>query len=228
MTINIITIFPELFENFIKTSIIDKAVSRGLIRINVINLRDYSKKKHNQVDDTVFGGGAGMLMAFPPLYEAIKANPGYTILTSPQGKILTQKHANSLSKREVITIVCGHYEGVDARILEFIDEEVSIGDYVLTGGELPAMIISDVIIRCIPEVIEQESLVNDSLYNGLLKHPEYTKPREYEGRTVPSILLSGHHKNIVEYNHQMSLLATKQKRPDLYRKYLKKTSKKDI
>jgi len=221
MKIDVITIFPNLFNDFINTSIIKIAISKGLLEINLVDLRKYSHNKHHKIDDTIYGGAPGMLMAFPPLYDAImdlKKENTKVIYLSPQGKVLKQRKANTLAKLDHIIILCGHYEGVDARILNFIDYEISIGDYVLTGGELPAIVLIDSITRLIPNVITEESIKTDSLYNGLLKAPEYTKPSEYKGYKVPDILLSGDHEKIRKYNEEQALLNTKNKRKDLIKK----------
>jgi tRNA (guanine37-N1)-methyltransferase len=218
MIIDIITIFPEFFQPFLDTSIIKRAIDQELVSINLHQLRDYSTLKHNKIDDTPYGGGAGMLMQFPPFYEILtklKTKDTHVIMLSPQGKVFKQKKAIALSKKKHIILICGHYEGIDARVEHFIDEEISIGDYVLTGGEIPAMIVSDAVIRLIPNVILQASSEEDSLQNGWLKYPQYTKPDSYQGFDVPEILKSGHHKNIENWRKRQSILKTYQKRPDL-------------
>jgi tRNA (guanine37-N1)-methyltransferase len=218
MIIDIITIFPEFFTAFLETSIIKRAIEDDLVEINCHQLRDYSKRKHQKIDDTPYGGGAGMLMQFPPFYEAIKKlrkEDSYVIMLSPQGKLFTQSKAKSLADKNHIILLCGHYEGIDARVEEFIDEEISIGDYVLTGGEIPAMILSDAIVRLIPNVITQESYEEDSLQKGWLKYPQYTKPDSYQGYDVPEILKSGHHKNIEDWRKKESIKKTFEKRSDL-------------
>jgi tRNA (guanine37-N1)-methyltransferase len=218
MTIDIITIFPEFFTTFLETSIIKRAIEDHLVEINCHQLRDYSKRKHQKIDDTPYGGGAGMLMQFPPFYEAIKKlrkEDSYVIMLSPQGKLFTQSKAKSLADKDHLILLCGHYEGIDARVEEFVDEEISIGDYVLTGGEIPAMILSDAVTRLIPNVIAQESYEEDSLQNGWLKYPQYTKPESYEGYDVPEILKSGHHKNIEDWRKKESIKKTYEKRSDL-------------
>lgn len=229
MKIDIITIFPDFFEQFLKTSIIWKAQHYGHVTINIINLRDFSHNKHNKIDDTPYGGGAGMLIQFPPLYDAIhhlKTEDSTVVLLSPQGKVFNQKQAGKLALKKHLIFICGHYEGVDARIESFIDLEISIGDYVLTGGELPAMIISDAVIRLLPEVIESESVQTDSLMTGLLKYAQYTKPEHYLDHSVPSILLSGNHENIRKWRYESQIERTKQKRPDLYRQFINKMKSK--
>lgn len=218
MIIDIITIFPEFFTTFLETSIIKRAIEDGLVEIKCHQLRDYSDRKHQKIDDTPYGGGAGMLMQFPPFYEAIKklrTKDSYIILLSPQGKLFTQAKATVLANKSHLILLCGHYEGIDARVEALIDEEISIGDYVLTGGEIPAMILSDAIIRLIPNVISQESYEEDSLQKGWLKYPQYTKPESYQGYDVPEILKSGHHKNINEWRKKESIKKTYEKRSDL-------------
>lgn len=218
MKIDIITIFPEFFDPFLRTSIIKRGIEDGFIDIKTHQLRDYSSLKHNRIDDTPYGGGAGMLMMFPPFYEAIKTlknEETHIIMTSPQGKLFNQQKVIELAKKKHIIILCGHYEGIDARVEDLIDEEISIGDYVLTGGEMPAMIISDAISRLVPGVIHEDSSETDSLQKGWLKYPQYTKPESYEGYSVPEILLSGHHLNIEKWRKEQSVRRTLVKRPDL-------------
>lgn len=218
MIIDIITIFPEFFTTFLETSIIKRAIEDGLVEINCHQLREYSDRKHQKIDDTPYGGGAGMLMQFPPFYEAIKKlrkEDSYIIMLSPQGKLFTQSKAKKLANKSHLILLCGHYEGIDARVEELIDEEISIGDYVLTGGEIPAMILSDAIVRLIPDVIAQESYEEDSLQKGWLKYPQYTKPDSYQGYDVPDILKSGHHKNIEAWRKKESIKKTYEKRSDL-------------
>lgn len=221
MIIDIITIFPELFTSFLSTSIVKRAIEDDKLVVNLHQLRDYSHNKHRNIDDTPYGGGVGMLMTFPPIYDAImslKKENSKVIYLSPQGPILNQEMAFGLAKFEHIILLCGHYEGIDARALEVIDYEISIGDYILTGGELPVMILVDVIARLIPGVIQEESVLEDSLSDGLLKYPQYTKPRSYKGYDVPDVLLSGHHEEIAKWRKEMSLLTTSKKRPDLLEK----------
>ena len=222
MIIDIITIFPDFFDHFLNTSIIKRAIQSNLVEIHIHNLRDYSHNKHKKVDDTPYGGGAGMLMQFPPLYDAIevlKKEHSKVILLSPQGQIFTQDKAIKIaSKNQHLILICGHYEGIDARVESLIDEELSIGDYVLTGGEIPAMIITDAITRLIPEVIHKDSVFDDSLQNGWLKHPQYTKPEVYKGYAVPNVLISGNHQLIQEWRKKESIKQTYMKRPDLISK----------
>lgn len=225
MKIDIITIFPEFFDPFLETSIIKRAIEQDIVSIKAHQLRDHSKNKHKKVDDTPYGGGAGMLMTMQPLDDAIsnlRDKNSKVILLSPQGKKFTQKKAIKLAKESHIILICGHYEGIDARIQHFIDEEISIGDYVLTGGEIPAMILSDAIVRLVPGVIHEDSSEEDSLQNGWLKYPQYTKPNDYKGYLVPEVLTSGNHQEILKWREEMRLKNTILKRPDLL-KSIKKT-----
>jgi tRNA (guanine37-N1)-methyltransferase len=218
MIIDIITIFPEFFDAFVNTSIMKRAQAQGLVEIRCHQLRDYSDRKSNYIDDTPYGGGAGMLMQFPPFYKVIqklKTPDSKVIMLSPQGNVFNQEKAIAYALVKHLILLCGHYEGIDARVLEFVDEEISIGNYVLTGGEIPAMILSDAIVRLVPGVIDESSRETDSLQNGWLKYPQYTKPDIYEGYKVPEILKSGHHKNIEAWRQKESIKATYLKRPDL-------------
>ena len=223
MRIDIITLFPEMFEPVLNESIIGRAQKSGAIEIVCHQLRDYAFDKHRRVDDTPYGGGMGMLMKAEPIalcFEDICAQTGknpHFVYMSPQGKTLTQKRLKELSELENICILCGHYEGVDQRLLDtFIDEEISIGDYVLTGGELPAMVFADALARMVPGVLSNnECFTEESHFNGLLEYPQYTKPSEWRGQIVPEVLLSGHHANIEKWRREKSLEVTKQKRPDL-------------
>lgn len=219
MRIDIVTIFPEFFNQFLETSIVKRAIKENKVEVNIVDIRKYSHNKHHSVDDTPYGGGAGMLMQFPPLYDCImdlKTESSKTILLSPQGNVYHQETAKQLSLGNHLILICGHYEGFDARIEQFVDLELSIGDYVLTGGEIPAMIIADSIIRLVDDVIMEESVKTDSLYSGLLKYPQYTKPEDYLGFKVPEILLSGHHENIAKYRQVEAIKQTLNKRPDLF------------
>ncbi|ADO83107.1 tRNA (guanosine(37)-N1)-methyltransferase TrmD [Ilyobacter polytropus] len=216
MKINILTLFPEMFNGFKSESIIRRAIEGEFLKINVIDIRSFCHDKHKQADDLPFGGGAGMVLKPEPLFRALENTTGKVIYTSPQGKQFDQKMAINLSEEEEITIIAGHYEGIDERVVEEkVDFEISIGDFVLTGGELPAMVIADAIARLIPGVIKKDSYENDSFYNGLLDHPHYTRPAEYMGKAVPEVLLSGHHKNIDEWRLKQSLKRTLQRRPDI-------------
>ena len=218
MKFDILTLFPEMFEP-IKTSIIGKATEKGIIDINLINIRDFSEDKHNKVDDTPYGGGAGMVMKPDVVYSAynsIKAEDAKVIYMSPQGKKLNQKKVEELSKENHLIILCGHYEGIDQRVLDkIVDEEISIGDYVLTGGELPAMVMIDAISRYVEGVISGESISEESFSNGLLEYPQYTRPEVFMGEKVPDVLISGHHENINKWRRQESLKNTLKKRPEL-------------
>lgn len=219
MKITILTLFPEMFKGFLGESIIKRAIENKLLEFDIINIRDYTFDKHKQVDDSPFGGGAGMLLKPEPLFRALDdiKSRGKVIFTSPQGRTLNQNLVKEFVEEEAITIIAGHYEGIDERVIEkYVDLEVSIGDFVLTGGELPAMVIADAVARLIPDVLgNSESYVNDSFYNGLLDCPHYTRPAVYEEMGVPEVLLSGHHKNIEKWRKKESLKRTFLRRPDL-------------
>ena len=202
MKFDVLTLFPEMFDT-LNQSIIGKAKEKELIDINLINIRDFSKDKHKKVDDTPYGGGAGMVIKPDVVYDAYKSienKDAKVIYMSPQGKILNQKKVEDLSKQKHLIILCGHYEGIDQRVLDkIVDEEISIGDYVLTGGEIPAMVLIDSISRYVEGVISQESIEEESFSNGLLEYPQYTRPEVFQGEKVPEILLSGHHENIEKW-----------------------------
>lgn len=218
MKISILTLFPHMFDNFLSESIIKRAIDKGLVSVEVINIRDFSKLNNNQVDDTPYGGGAGMVMMVEPVVDAInsvKKNNSKVYLMSPAGVPFKQEQAVNLSKEEHIILICGHYEGIDERISYYIDGEISIGDFVLTGGEIPAMAISDAVIRLLDGVIREESYINDSFSDKLLDYPTYTKPPIYDGHSVPDVLLSGHHKNINEWRKSEQIKRTSDRRPDL-------------
>lgn len=218
MKISILTLFPEMFENFVSSSIIKRAIDSKLVDIEIVNIRDFSHLNNKQVDDTPYGGGAGMVMRADIVLKAIesvKDDDSLVILMSPGGKTFNQNISYELSKNKHLIFVCGHYEGIDDRILKYIDIELSIGDFILTGGEIPAMAMSDSIIRLIPGVIRQESSENESFNNGLLDYPVYTRPSEFNGDEVPSVLLSGNHAKIAEWRKNEALKRTKEKRPDL-------------
>ena len=218
MRCDIWTLFPEMFKT-LNQSVIGKAIEKELININIINIRDFSKDKHKKVDDTPYGGGAGMVIKPDVVYDAYKSvedKNAKVIYLSPQGKTLTQEKVKSLSKEKHIILLCGHYEGIDQRVLEkIVDEEISIGDYVLTGGELPAMVLIDAVSRHIDGVISKESTEEESFSEGLLEYPQYTRPEIFLGEKVPEILLSGHHEKIKKWREEKSLEITRQKRPDL-------------
>ena len=217
MKFDVLTLFPEMFEP-LKQSIIGKAVEKGIIELNLINIRDFSKDKHKKVDDTPYGGGAGMVMMPEVVYDAYCSieEKAKVIYLSPQGKKLNQAKVVELSKRQHLILLCGHYEGIDQRVLdEIVDEEISVGDYVLTGGELPAMIVIDSVSRYVKGVLKEESIQEESFNNGLLEYPQYTRPEVFHHQKVPDVLLSGHHENIQKWRKEKSLEITKQKRPDL-------------
>lgn len=223
MKINILTLFPEMFAP-LQESMLGRAREKGILDINLINIRDYTEDKHNRVDDTPFGGGAGMVMQVQPILSAYRDNhlQGPCLYMSPRGKMLNGEMAESLSRQKEITILCGHYEGVDQRALDLLQaEEVTIGDYILTGGELPAMVLVDTVARFLDGVLAgEESVKEESVYSGLLEYPHYTKPREVEGLAVPEVLVSGNHEKIDLWRYEKSLEITKERRPDLFREYL--------
>ena len=226
MRFDIVTLFPEVITQSCNFSIIKRAINEKFISINTVNPRDYTIDKHKKVDDTPYGGGAGMLLQCQPFVDAIKTiektQNSQTIIMSPQGETFSQNMAKEFSKKEQLIIICGHYEGFDERIKRLSGaKEVSIGDFVMTGGEFPALCVMDSIIRLLDGVLgDSESKEYDSHYDGLLEHPHYTKPREYEGETVPDILLSGNHEKIKEWRRLQQFIVTKQKRPDLFEKFL--------
>lgn len=219
MKYSIITLFPNLIKSYISESIIKRALDKTKIEIEVVDLRNYTNYNHNQVDDYQFGGGKGMVLMVEPVVNAIescKTEDSLVILTSPQGKTWKQEFArNYVEKHKHLIIVCGHYEGFDERVLDYVDIEVSIGDYVLTGGELASLVLIDSISRVVPGVISEESHINDSFENNLLDHPVYTKPVDFRGKKVPDVLLSGHHANIQKFRQEGRLRNTYIKRPDL-------------
>ncbi len=224
MKIDILTLFPEMFDGFKGESIIKRAIDNKKIEINTHNFRDYSLNKHKKVDDTPYGGGNGMVLMCQPIFdcvEKIKKDNSKVILLSPQGKKYDQSMAYKLSKEEHLILICGHYEGFDERIKNICDEEISIGDYVLTGGELPAMVIADSVTRLLPGVIEEESHLKESFNNNLLDYPTYTKPRNYKGMKVPDVLLSGNHAAIKKWREEKQINITSIKRPDLLAKKTK-------
>ncbi|MFW5794098.1 MAG: tRNA (guanosine(37)-N1)-methyltransferase TrmD [Bacillota bacterium] len=226
MKISILTLFPEMITPIINSSIIKRAREKELIDFKIINYRDFSKNKHKTVDDTPYGGGAGMVLSVEPIYNALISiddyKSAYKILLTPQGKTYNQSLAKHIIKKDHIILICGHYEGFDERIREFIDIEISIGDYVLTGGEIAALAIVDSLVRLLPGAIgDSESYINDSFYKELLDYPQYTKPREFQGLKVPDVLLSGNHKLIDEWRKNKQIERTKKRRPDLYKKYQK-------
>ena len=210
-----------MFDGFLNESIIKRAIDKKLVEINIINFRDYSLDPHHKVDDTPYGGGAGMVLCCQPIMDAVedlKTNDTKVILLTPDGKKYDQKMAYSLSSEKHLIIICGHYEGFDDRIRSIVDLEISIGDYVLTGGEIPSMVITDSITRLLDGVIDKESHTNDSFNNNLLDYPTYTKPRVYKGMEVPEVLLNGNHKEIDEYRKTEAIKRTMERRPDLLEK----------
>lgn len=215
--INVLTIFPDMF-NALNFGITDIAIKKGILNLNVINIRDYAHNKHKNTDDYPYGGGKGMIMTCQPVITALETieNKGHVIYVSPKGKSLTQDKAFELNSNKDITIVCGRYEGIDQRIIDnYIDEDISIGDYVLSGGEIPAMVLIDCLTRLQDGVLDKEAYENESHYNGLLEHGQYTRPEDYKGMLVPKVLLSGNHKNISDYQLKQSLKETFLKRIDL-------------
>jgi len=224
MRIDVITIFPEIFKGFINTSIIGKAQKKGYINIKIHNLRDYTTDKHKTVDDKPFGGGPGMVLKPEPIYNAIKRflkekSEKEIIFLSPQGELFTQEMAKRLSLKKHLIFLCGRYEGVDERIMKFVDRQISIGDYVLTGGEIPAMVVIDAVVRLIPGVVkEKDSVIYDSFFDGLLDYPHYTRPRIFRKTKVPEVLISGNHSEIKRWRLKQSLKNTLIKRKDLLEK----------
>ena len=218
MKFDILTLFPEMFDP-LKHSIINRASEANIININLINIRDFSKDKNKKVDDTPYGGGAGMVMKADVVYDAfksIKAKNAKTIYLSPQGKVLNQEKVKELACEEHLILLCGHYEGIDERVLEeIVDEEISIGDYVLTGGEIPAMVLIDSVCRYVEGVLNKESIKEESFENNLLEYPQYTRPEVFHGKEVPEILKSGNHQKIEDWRKEQSIIITKNKRPDL-------------
>ena len=221
MKFDLLTLFPEMFVSM-EQSIIGRAMKNQLLEINLTNIRDFSKDKHKKVDDTPYGGGAGMLMKPDVVWDAwnsVKTNKSKTIYMSPKGKTLTQKKVESLAKEEHLIILCGHYEGIDQRVIDkIVDEEISIGDYVLTGGELPAMVLIDSVSRYVNGVLKQGSTFEESFSNDLLEYPQYTRPEEFLGEKVPEVLISGNHQNIDRWRRNKSLEETFKKRPELLEK----------
>jgi len=218
MKIDILSLFPEMYNGPFTESILKRAQAEGKVEINIHNFRDYSLDPHKNVDDTPYGGGSGMVLACQPIFDCInslKSDDSVVIMMTPSGKVFNQKIAYDLSHEKHLIILCGHYEGFDERIRSICDMEISIGDYILTGGELASMVLVDSIVRLLPGVIDDESSLNESFNNGLLDYPVYTKPRVYNGMEVPEILLSGNHAKIAEYRLQEQIRKTKEMRPDL-------------
>ena len=231
MHFHVLTLFPEMIEQGMNTSIMGRAIERGYISLKATDIRDYAANKHNKVDDTPYGGGACMVMQAAPVYgayEAVKEQIGYrprVIYLTPQGSTFSQPMAEEFAKEQDLVFLCGHYEGIDERVLEeIVTDYVSIGDYVLTGGELPAMVMVDAISRMVPGVLtNDESGSTESFEGNLLEYPQYSRPEEWNGRRVPEILLSGHHANIAKWRHEQALERTRTRRPDLYEKYEEKS-----
>ena len=229
MRFHVLTLFPEMIEQGLGMSITGRAMQKGLVGLQAVNIRDYAANRHKKVDDYTYGGGAGMLMQAQPVYDACMAvqssleRPARVVYMTPQGAIFTQEKAKELAREEDLIILCGHYEGIDERVLEeVVTDEISIGDYVLTGGELPAMVVIDTISRLIPGVLGNGvSADTDSFMNGLLEYPQYSRPEVWMGKAVPAILLSGDHAKVDLWRKEQSLLRTKERRPDLYEKYMR-------
>ncbi len=223
MRIDILTLFPEMCDTVLRESIIGRARERGLVELNCRNIRDYTLDKHNRVDDTPYGGGMGMVMQTQPIYDCFQSlcaevgKKPHLIYLSPQGAVLTQHRIRELAEYDNLALLCGHYEGVDERVIEeLVDEEISIGDYVLTGGELPALVLTDAVCRMLPGVLaNDEAFQEESHFRSLLEYPQYTRPYEWHGETVPEVLLSGHHANIVRWRRERALERTYYRRPDL-------------
>ncbi|MDD4184170.1 MAG: tRNA (guanosine(37)-N1)-methyltransferase TrmD [Candidatus Izemoplasmatales bacterium] len=223
MKITVLTLFPEIFANFLQTSIIKRAQNAGVVTIEVIDFREYATNKHKQVDDSAYGGGPGMVISVEPIHRALLSIDGFEsankVLLSPQGETFDQATAIKMASYEHLILIAGHYEGFDERVYAFVDSELSIGDYVLTGGELPAMVVIDAVTRLIPGALGKvESFEQDSFYNGLLDFPQYTRPYEYLGMKVPDVLLSGNHQEIEKWRQEEARKRTKNKRPDLLKK----------
>ena len=222
MKITILTLFPEMFASYLDNSIIKRAIARNKVEFELINIRDFSLDKNHRVDDYPTGGGAGLIMRCQPVLDALKSvrkGNSFVMLTSPRGKTYNQQKALELSKKDHLIFICGHYEGIDERVNKYVDELVSLGDFIMTGGEVPVMAISDSIVRLLDGVIAEDSIVDESFNDGLLEYPQYTLPYSYEGDTIPDILFSGNHEAINKWRKKQSLLLTKQYRPDLFEKY---------
>lgn len=237
MKINVMTLFPEIFNSYIGESMMKKAVDNNILAVNIYNIRDFSENKHKKVDDYPFGGGAGMVMTPQPILstyryiiEENKLEKPRVIYLSPKGKTFTQDMAKSLSKEDNLIFLCGHYEGIDQRVIDMIvTDELSIGDYVLTGGELPALVMIDSISRLIPGVLNKSESYEDETFEGdLLEYPQYTRPREYEGHKVPDVILSGNHQKIDQWRKEESEKLTKERRPDLWTSYIEKNPVKEV
>lgn len=218
MKVDILTLFPNMFTNFLNESIIKRAIENKKVNINIHNIRDYSINKNKSVDDYPFGGGQGMILMCQPVFDAVanlKTSDSKIIMMTPAGRTFSQNLAYDLSREKHLIIICGHYEGFDERIKTIVDMEISIGDYILTGGEIPSMVITDAIVRLIKGVIKEDSHLEESFNDNLLDYPNYTQPRNFKGMEVPEVLLSGHHENIKKWREQERLKRTKKRRPDL-------------
>ena len=223
MKITILTLFPEMFDGFMTNSIIKRAISKGIVEIKIVNIRDYTKDKYHRVDSAPVGGGAGLIMKCQPIIDALndnKSESSKTIMLSPRGNTYNQAKARELSKLDDIILLCGHYEGIDERVNKYVDEQISIGDYILTGGELGSMIISDSIIRLLDGAIAEESISVESFDDDLLEYPQYTEPYDYNGDKIPDILYSGNHQAIDKWRKKKSLLLTKEHRPDMFSRHI--------
>ena len=221
MKITILTLFPEFFSAITENTIIKRAISREKVVLNIVNIRDYTKDKHRRVDSAPIGGGAGLIMKCQPIVDALRENTSenaHKILLSPRGKTFNQKMAEQYTQLDELVIICGHYEGIDERVNNYVDELVSTGDYVLTGGEIPSMLIVDSVVRLLDGVIRRESIIDESFESGMLEYPQYTEPRVFEGHEVPEILYSGNHGKIDRYRYLEALKITKKYRPDLFEK----------
>lgn len=221
MKIKILTIFPDFYSEFLKSSIIGRAISKGIVEIEIVNIRNYSLDKNHRVDDHPIGGGAGLIMRLEPLLDCLKANTTsktYKILMGPKGHTYNQDDAKRLAGKEEICLICGHYEGIDSRFNDYVDEELSIGDFILTGGEIPAMAITDSIVRLLKGAIADDSTVEESFNGGILEYPQYTYPKEYEDKKIPDVLFCGNHQIINEYHRKEALKETLIHRPDLLKK----------
>jgi tRNA (guanine37-N1)-methyltransferase len=221
MTITILTIFPDFYAEFLKSSIIGRAISKGIVTIKIVNIRDYSLDKNHRVDDHPIGGGAGLIMRLEPLMDCLKANTTpktHTILMGPKGHTYVQADAKRFSQMDDICLICGHYEGIDCRFEAYVNEQISIGDYILTGGEIPAMAITDSIVRLLKGAIADDSTTEESFNGSILEYPQYTYPKDYDGKKIPDILFCGNHEAIEEYRRKEALRETMLKRPDLFAK----------
>lgn len=218
MRITILTICPEQFESFLETPLISRAENAGILKMEIIDIRDFAPGSFRKVDDSPYGGGAGMILRCQPVLDAldsVRSDKSHVVILAPSGKTFTQADAHRLSKEEHLVFICGHYEGMDARIFPHADEVMSIGDYIVTGGELPAMVISDAVMRLVKGTIKEESVLDESFENGLLEYPQYTRPADYKGEKVPAVLLSGDHEAVEKWRREQALELTRKHRPDL-------------